>query len=30
MRLNEQWRLIIELHEAPNKTVHIVEIADYH
>ena len=31
MRLNEQWRLIVELHgKAPNKTVHIVEIADYH
>lgn len=31
MRLNDQWRLIVELHgEAPNKTVHAVEIADYH
>lgn len=31
MRLNDQWRLIVELHgEAPNKTVHIVEITDYH
>jgi proteic killer suppression protein len=31
MRLNNQWRLIVELHgEAPKKTVHIIEIADYH
>lgn len=31
MRLNDQWRLIVELRgEAPNKTVHIVEIVDYH
>ena len=31
MRLNDQWRLIIELHgEAPRKTVHVVEIVDYH
>ncbi len=31
MRLNDQWRLIIELHgEAPKKVVHVVEIADYH
>ena len=31
MRLNDQWRLIIELRgEAPRKTVHVVEIADYH
>ncbi len=31
MRLNDQWRLIVELQgEAPKKTVHIVEIVDYH
>ena len=31
MRLNDQWRLIIELHgTAPSKVVHIVEIVDYH
>ena len=31
MRLNDQWRLIIELRgTAPNKIVHIVEITDYH
>lgn len=31
MRLNDQWRLIIELHgEAPRKTVYVIEIADYH
>ena len=31
MRLNDQWRLIVELHGvAPNKVVHIVEIEDYH
>ena len=31
MRLNDQWRLIIELRgEAPTKTVFIVEIVDYH
>jgi toxin HigB-1 len=31
MRLNEQWRLVIELHgNAPNKAVHIIEIVDYH
>jgi proteic killer suppression protein len=31
MRLNDQWRLIVELRgNAPNKTVHIVEIVDYH
>ncbi|HXW28427.1 MAG TPA: type II toxin-antitoxin system RelE/ParE family toxin [Xanthobacteraceae bacterium] len=39
MRLNDQWRLILELHEQgtkkqgqppPKKTVHIVEIVDYH
>jgi toxin HigB-1 len=31
MRLNDQWRLIVELRgEAPRKTVYVVEIADYH
>lgn len=31
MRLNDQWRLIIELHgNAPRKSVHVVEIVDYH
>jgi proteic killer suppression protein len=31
MRLNDQWRLIVELRgEAPNKIVHIIEITDYH
>ena len=31
MRLNDQWRLIMELHgEAPNKTVVVVSIEDYH
>ncbi len=31
MRLNDQWRLILELHgEAPRKTVYVVEIVDYH
>jgi toxin HigB-1 len=31
MRLNDQWRLIVELRgEAPKKTVHVVAIIDYH
>jgi proteic killer suppression protein len=31
MRLNDQWRLIVELRgEAPRKTIYVVEIADYH
>lgn len=31
MRLNDQWRLIVELRgDAPKKTVYIVEIVDYH
>lgn len=31
MRLNDQWRLIVELHgEAPKKTVVVVSIEDYH
>jgi proteic killer suppression protein len=31
MRLNKQWRLIIELRgEAPRKMVYVVEITDYH
>jgi toxin HigB-1 len=31
MRLNDQWRLIVELKgEGAKKVVHVVEIADYH
>lgn len=31
MRLNDQWRLVLELRgEAPRKTVHVIEIVDYH
>jgi len=31
MRLNDQWRLIVELRgTAPHKAVHVVEIVDYH
>src|SRR3954463_1656304 len=31
MRLNDQWRLVVELRgAAPGKTVHVVEIVDYH
>lgn len=31
MRLNDQFRLIVALRgNAPNKTVHILEIVDYH
>jgi proteic killer suppression protein len=31
MRLNDQWRLIIELRaQNGKKVVHVVEIADYH
>ncbi len=31
MRLNDQWRLIVELRgDAPKKTVHVIEIVDYH
>jgi toxin HigB-1 len=30
MRLNDQWRLIVELHGKAPKTVHVVEIVDYH
>jgi proteic killer suppression protein len=31
MRLNDQWRLIVEFEgEAPNKRITILEIADYH
>ena len=31
MRLNDQWRLIVELRgAAPRKTVYVVEIVDYH
>ena len=31
LRLNEQWRLIVELRgEAPRKRIGVVEIVDYH
>jgi len=31
MRLNLQWRLILEMEgEAPNKTVRVIRIEDYH
>jgi toxin HigB-1 len=31
MRLNDQWRLIVELDgKAPNKTVVVIGIEDYH
>lgn len=31
MKLNDQWRLVLELKgDAPRKTVHVVEITDYH
>lgn len=31
MRLNDQWRLIVELQgEGAKKVVHVVEIIDYH
>lgn len=31
MRLNDQWRLIVQIRgEAPKKTIHILEITDYH
>ena len=31
MRLNDQWRLIVEIQgEAPNKIIHVIEIVDYH
>jgi proteic killer suppression protein len=31
MRLNDQWRLIVELRgEAPKKVIHVIEIVDYH
>src|SRR6476646_5088184 len=31
MRLNDQWRLIVEIQgKAPTKTIHVVEIVDYH
>ena len=31
MRLNDQWRLIVEIRgTAHDKTVHIIEIVDYH
>ena len=31
MRLNDQWRLIVEIRgKAADKAVHVVEIVDYH
>jgi proteic killer suppression protein len=31
LRLNDQWRLIVELKDGnPQKTVHVIEIVDYH
>jgi toxin HigB-1 len=31
LRLNDQWRLIVEMHgDAHDKTLHIIEIVDYH
>lgn len=31
MRLNDQWRLILEIRgKAPDKTILIIEIVDYH
>lgn len=31
MRLNDQWRLIVEIRgEAPRKIIYVVEIVDYH
>jgi proteic killer suppression protein len=31
MRLNDQWRLVLELHgKPPNKFVLVIEISDYH
>jgi toxin HigB-1 len=31
MRLNDQWRLIVEIRgKGPKKTIHVVEIVDYH
>ena len=31
LRLNDQWRLIIELRgKGPHKTIGVIEIADYH
>jgi len=31
IRLNKQWRVIVELRgEAPRKTVRVIEITDYH
>ena len=31
LRLNDQWRLIVELRGGnPQKTVHVIEIVDYH
>lgn len=31
IRLNDQWRLIVEIQgESPKKTIHVIEIVDYH
>jgi toxin HigB-1 len=31
LRLNDQWRLIVEMQgDAHDKTIHIIEIVDYH
>jgi|SRR5271156_6718482 proteic killer suppression protein len=31
MRLNDQWRLIVEIRgESPKKVIHLIEIVDYH
>ncbi len=30
IRLNDQWRLILEFHKAPKKAVHVMNIEDYH
>ena len=31
MRLNDQWRLIVEIvGDAPKKAIHVIEIVDYH
>lgn len=30
MRLNKQWRLIVEFPDRPQKTIRIVAIEDYH
>lgn len=31
MRLNDQWRLIVEIRgESPRRVIHLIEIVDYH